>query len=164
MQKQKIILISISPNDIIAGKTKQIVNVLWNIMRALLLRGIGLPANNSDKGQGEEKTSLRATLLTWCTTAVPNIEISDFWASFRDGLALCTIVDRLAPGKIDLQKIKRENAEANLQLAFQVAEECLGIPALLTPQDVLTGQKDEKALMNYIGMLVSATIHSQKKV
>jgi hypothetical protein len=94
-----------------------------------------------------------------------NLEIKDFWESFRDGLAFSAIVDSLAPGKVDFSKLAGMSAADRLQSAFQSAESELGIPSLLQVHE-LTDSKDpdEKAVENYLCMLISAQQARQKKV
>ena len=51
--------------------------------------------------------------------------------SFNDGMAFCAIVAAYDPSAIDLSKLHPRNAKENLALAFQVAEEKLGIPKVV---------------------------------
>jgi len=63
----------------------------------------------------------------------------------------------MVPGKIQMNKLSQDNGQDNLKLAFAMAEEHLGIPTLLDPEEFSEGKKiDEKTVMNYVTMLVSA--------
>ena len=48
------------------------------------------------------------------------------------------------------QGLKPENAEKNLENAFSVAEEELGIPRLLDVEDFILDELDEKSIMTYL--------------
>ena len=48
------------------------------------------------------------------------------------------------------QRLKPENAEENLENAFSVAEEELGIPRLLDVEDFILDELDEKSIMTYL--------------
>jgi hypothetical protein len=51
---------------------------------------------------------------------------------------------------IKSQRLKPENAEENLENAFSVAEEELGIPRLLDVEDFILDELDEKSIMTYL--------------
>lgn len=156
-------LISIDVNDIIKAKPKATLNVLWNLLRTLTIRGLKLLVGEVDAAgnpTGASGTNVRDTLLKWIDSSfddVADVEVTDFWESFRDGKAFCAIVENLVPGSINVADLKEEDAQQNIALAFKVAEEELGIPSLLQPDDFLYAKGDEKAVENYMCMLVSAS-------
>ena len=63
-----------------------------------------------------------------------NITIVDFSSSFKSGLAFCAIIHHFRPGLIDYDNLTAENVYFNNSLAFNIAENILGIPSLLDPQ------------------------------
>lgn len=163
---------SVDTNDFLKKREKIIMNVLWNVLRNLTIRGLrnmlmGNAAAQAAADQDLRNANVRQTLLTWAGEAfkdLPNVQITDFWKSFQDGIAFCAIVEHLAPGNIDVSKLRPENARENLELAFKTAEQQLGIPALLSPEDFDAGKKpDEKSVENYVCMLVSAAQARTKK-
>jgi len=92
-------------------------------------------------------------------------EVNDLWDSLKDGIALSALIEDLAPGSIKLDELKPENAVENLRNAFQIAETQLGIPSLLAVEDFEAGKEpDEKAVENYLCMLVSAQKAQVKRV
>jgi len=152
-------LLSTDIHDIVAKKEKQIINVLSAILRKLLLQGIGVDSVKGGENQSASTTSVRTNLLAWCQknfSTIENVNITDFWNSFRDGIAFCAIVDRMVPGKINVSALRKENALENLRLAFTTAETYLGIPALLDPKDFEVEKGDDMMVMNYLAMLISA--------
>lgn len=160
MRSKDVLLLSVDNHDILSKKGKPTSNVLWNVMRQVTITGLaGLGGEGS-------KDSIRDTLLSWANSTfgetVP--KISDFWESFRNGIALCAIVENLAPGNIEVASLSADDGQHNLGLAFQVAEEQLGIPSLLKPEDFLPGKAaKEKSVENYVCMLVSAAQGKQRK-
>ena len=63
-----------------------------------------------------------------------NITIVDFSCSFRSGLVFCAIIHHFRPGLIDFDNLSADNVYFNNSLAFNIAENILGIPSLLDPQ------------------------------
>lgn len=66
-----------------------------------------------------------------------NITIVDFSCSFRSGLVFCVIIHHFRPGLIDFDNLLADNVYFNNSLAFNIAENILGIPSLLDPQDMV---------------------------
>ena len=63
-----------------------------------------------------------------------NITIVDFSCSFRSGLVFCAIIHHFRPDLIDFDNLSADNVYFNNSLAFNIAENILGIPSLLDPQ------------------------------
>lgn len=79
-------------------------------------------------------------LLEWCrqvTADYPHVRVEDFTASWRSGLAFCAIIARFRPDLIEFDSLETEESETNCELAFSLAEQELGIPALLEARDMV---------------------------
>uniref|UniRef100_A0A3P8WGH0 Calponin-homology (CH) domain-containing protein n=1 Tax=Cynoglossus semilaevis TaxID=244447 RepID=A0A3P8WGH0_CYNSE len=72
----------------------------------------------------------------------PNVNIHNFTTSWRDGMAFNALIHKHRPDLIDFDKLKKSNAHYNLQNAFNLAEQHLGLTRLLDPEgeqaDVMT--------------------------
>lgn len=122
---------------------KMILGMIWAIILDYQIKGISV-----------EELTAKEGLLLWCqkkTAGYRDVKVENFTTSWQSGLAFCALIHRHRPDLIDYDSLSKDNAAYNLQLAFDVAEDKLGIPKLLDVEDLLnTARPDERSVMTYI--------------
>merc|ERR1719483_21145 len=89
--------------------------------------------------------------ITRVVTDYENVHISDMSSSFRNGLAFCAILHHFRPHLLDYNILQPENVLENNSLAFQIAEEELGLTSLLDPRDMLENRVPDKfSVITYV--------------
>ncbi|XP_021564900.1 F-actin-methionine sulfoxide oxidase MICAL2 isoform X9 [Carlito syrichta] len=89
-------------------------------------------------------------LLTWCqqqTEGYRHVNVTDLTTSWSSGLALCAIIHRFQPELINFDSLNEDDAVANNQLAFDVAEREFGIPPVTTGKEMASAQEPDKLSM-----------------
>ncbi|KAL2728435.1 F-actin-monooxygenase mical2b isoform X1 [Vespula squamosa] len=93
-------------------------------------------------------------LLRWLQKQVAlyeGIHIEDMGASFKNGLAICAIIHRYRPDLIDFYSLQTTEAATNNQLAFDILEKELGIPPIMTGEEMSQCDVPDKlAMFSYL--------------
>ena len=71
------------------------------------------------------------------TADYKNVNIVNMTTSWRSGLGFCAIIHHYYPHLIDYDSLDPDDVFGNNSLAFNVAEQQLGIPSLLDPEDMV---------------------------
>lgn len=75
------------------------------------------------------------------TAGYNNVNVRNFTTSWRDGLAFNAIIHKHRPDLIQFERLHRSNPIHNLNNAFNVAEEKLGLTKLLDAEGELLSSK-----------------------
>ncbi|KAM7405249.1 hypothetical protein PAMP_012525 [Pampus punctatissimus] len=99
-------------------------------------------------------------LLKWCqkhTAGYENVNVKDFNQSWRSGLALCALIHHFRPQLIDMTSLDESNVVHNYQLAFSILERELGIPPVMSANDLAnSSQIDKLSMVLYLTQIQSA--------
>ena len=136
----------LDPSDILENNLKQILSLVWQ----LILRYQG--------NQGSQ-----ALLLSWINAVLPDKDITNFTTDWNDGLNLSALVDYCKPGLIpNHSSLDPSNATENVSNAIALAEEKLGIPKLIEPDDLTAEKPDEQSVMTYLFLFCDPTSPGQE--
>lgn len=146
---------NIGAEDIVDGNRKIVLGLIWTLILRFTISDIN-----------QEGMSAKEGLLLWCqrkTACYDEVEVRDFSASWNDGLAFCALLDIHRPDLIDFDSLDKSDHKGNMQLAFDIASEEIGIPRLLDVEDVADVDKpDERSLMTYIAYWFHAFSQMEK--
>ncbi|KAF5308513.1 hypothetical protein FQR65_LT06178 [Abscondita terminalis] len=173
LASKRIKLVNINATDLVDGRPPVVLGLIWTIIlyfqieensRALEYLGpwestssLESAGTTSSATKDRWKQGARKTLLQWVANALPSdagIEVRDFGASWRDGIAFLAIIDAIKANLINLADLRKESNRVRLATAFDVAEKDLGISKLLDPEDVDVPKPDEKSIMTYVAQFL----------
>ncbi|WAR19671.1 SPTCB-like protein [Mya arenaria] len=148
LHEQRVHLENMGAHDIVDGSNRLTLGLIWTIILRFQIQDITI-----EESDNSETRSAKDALLLWCqmkTAGYPNVNVRNFTTSWRDGLAFNALIHKHRPDLIQYDKLQKGNPMHNLQNAFNVAEEKLGITPLLDPEDVNMEFPDEKSIITYV--------------
>ncbi|XP_032408312.1 spectrin beta chain, non-erythrocytic 1-like isoform X1 [Xiphophorus hellerii] len=148
LKEQRVHLENMGSHDIVDGNHRLTLGLIWTIILRFQIQDISVETEDN-----KEKKSAKDALLLWCqmkTAGYPNVNIHNFTTSWRDGMAFNALIHKHRPDLIDFDKLKKSNAHYNLQNAFNLAEQHLGLTKLLDPEDISVEHPDEKSIITYV--------------
>ena len=99
----------------------------------------------------KKKVNAKKLLLDWVNSTIPDQGVKNFHTSWNDGLSLSALVDYCKPGLIpDYATLNPNNRLKNISHAMDLAEKELGVPKVLSAEDIAVDKPDELSMMTYI--------------
>lgn len=145
LRDQRVHLENIGSHDIVDGNASLNLGLIWTIILRFQIQDITI-----EETDNKETKSAKDALLLWCqmkTAGYHNVNVRNFTTSWRDGLAFNAIIHKHRPDLIQFDKLTKNNPIQNLNNAFNVAEEKLGLTKLLDAEDVFVEHPDEKSII-----------------
>ncbi|KAM0334397.1 hypothetical protein ACHAQA_001423 [Verticillium albo-atrum] len=155
VKSRGIQMTNIGAGDVVDGNQKIILGLIWILILRFTISDIN-----------QEGMTAKEGLLLWCqrkTACYDEVEVRDFSTSWNDGLAFCALLDIHRPDLIDYDALDKSDHRGNMQMAFDIAHQEIGIPKLLDVEDVCDVAKpDERSLMTYIAYWFHAFSQMEK--
>ena len=127
------------PEDLYNGELKLILGLIWTLIRTYQMKSSG-------KG-----VSTKNALLEWIRIQIPELNIKNFTIDWNDGIALCTLMDRIEPGTCShYSTLDSKNGLENCKLGIRLALERLKIPSIISPDNLHSKDVDELSVMTYL--------------
>uniref|UniRef100_H2ZJT8 Calponin-homology (CH) domain-containing protein n=1 Tax=Ciona savignyi TaxID=51511 RepID=H2ZJT8_CIOSA len=157
LETERIKLVSIDSKAIVDGNLKLILGLIWTL---ILHYSISMPMWDEEE-EPEEKSQAtpKQRLLGWIQNKVPQMPITNFKGNWQDGTALGALVDNCAPGLCpDWEDWDPNNKIDNTAEAMKLADEWLGVPQVITPEEITNPNVDELSVMTYLSQFPKSTL------
>uniref|UniRef100_H3CM53 Filamin B n=1 Tax=Tetraodon nigroviridis TaxID=99883 RepID=H3CM53_TETNG len=155
LDKESIKLVSIDSKAIVDGNLKLILGLVWTL---ILHYSISMPTWEGEDQEAESKTP-KQRLLGWIQHKVPDLPITNFSRDWSNGKALGALVDSCAPGLCpDWESWDPVKPVENATEAMQLADDWLGIPQVIAPEEIIDPSVDEQSVMTYLSQFPKAKL------
>ncbi|XP_006823440.1 filamin-A-like [Saccoglossus kowalevskii] len=143
MEKEGIKLVNIGNEDVVDGKLKLILGLLWKMILKYQISG-------SD-GARTVKVPPKKLMMEWIRAVLPDLNIKNFSSDWTDGVALSALIEHCQPGLCpNWKSLDRSNRLDNCSNAMKLGKEHFDIPLVLSPEDMSSGHIDELSGMTYL--------------
>eukprot|EP00118_Oscarella_pearsei_P028822 m.3022 g.3022 ORF g.3022 m.3022 type:complete len:1777 (+) comp9010_c0_seq1:150-5480(+) len=147
-------LVNIGTHDIVDGNLKLILGLIWTL---ILHYQISMGFRTDDEPPKKGGPTPKQQLLTWIQGMLPDKNVRNFHRDWNSGVNVAALVDAVAPGLCPESADMVETTPLeNAQLAMGRAEEWLGVPQVLAPQDLTNPNVDELSVMTYLSYFPEA--------
>ncbi|KAJ8411391.1 hypothetical protein AAFF_G00173970 [Aldrovandia affinis] len=156
LDRERIKLVSIDSKAIVDGNLKLILGMIWTL---ILHYSISMPMWEDEDDEDAKKLTPKQRLLGWIQNKVPQLPINNFHRDWRDGKALGALVDNCAPGLCpDWETWDPNQPVENAREAMQQADDWLGVPQVIAPEEIVDPNVDEHSVMTYLSQFPKAKL------
>ncbi|XP_041080791.1 filamin-B isoform X1 [Polyodon spathula] len=156
LDKENIKLVSIDSKAIVDGNLKLILGLVWTL---ILHYSISMPVWEDEEDEDAKKQTPKQRLLGWIQNKIPYLPITNFSKDWQDGRTLGALVDSCAPGLCpDWENWDGTKPVDNAREAMQQADDWLGIPQVITPEEIIDPNVDEHSVMTYLSQFPKAKL------
>ncbi|XP_061106618.1 filamin-A isoform X5 [Conger conger] len=156
LEREHIRLVSIDSKAIVDGNLKLILGLIWTL---ILHYSISMPMWEDEDDEDAKKLTPKQRLLGWIQNKVPQLPINNFHRDWRDGKALGALVDNCAPGLCpDWETWDPNQPVENAREAMQQADDWLGVPQVIAPEEIVDPNVDEHSVMTYLSQFPKAKL------
>uniref|UniRef100_A0A671Y2Z2 Filamin C n=1 Tax=Sparus aurata TaxID=8175 RepID=A0A671Y2Z2_SPAAU len=156
LDREHIKLVSIDSKAIVDGNLKLILGLIWTL---ILHYSISMPMWDDEDDEETKKLTPKQRLLGWIQNKVPQLPINNFNRDWQDGKALGALVDNCAPGLCpDWAEWDPNKPVQNAREAMQQADDWLGVPQVIAPEEIVDPDVDEHSVMTYLSQFPKAKL------
>ncbi|XP_072858518.1 filamin-C isoform X5 [Pogona vitticeps] len=156
LDREHIKLVSIDSKAIVDGNLKLILGLIWTL---ILHYSISMPMWEDEDEEDAKKQTPKQRLLGWIQNKVPQLPITNFNRDWQDGKALGALVDNCAPGLCpDWEMWDPNQPVENAREAMQQADDWLGVPQVIAPEEIVDPNVDEHSVMTYLSQFPKAKL------
>ncbi|XP_066452679.1 filamin-B isoform X8 [Eleutherodactylus coqui] len=156
LEKENIKLVSIDSKAIVDGNLKLILGLIWTL---ILHYSISMPVWEDEGDEETKNQTPKQRLLGWIQNKIPYLPITNFNQNWQDGKALGALVDSCAPGLCpDWETWDPKKPVDNAREAMQQADDWLGVPQVIAPEEIIHPNVDEHSVMTYLSQFPKAKL------
>ncbi|XP_054131489.1 calmin [Melozone crissalis] len=183
LEDSNVKLVSIDAAEIADGNSSLVLGLIWNIILFFQIKELtgNLNRNSSSSSLSsgpsgpesdtspstpsvernmsitvkDQRRAIRA-LLIWVQrkTRKYGVAVQDFTSSWRSGLAFLAVIKAIDCTLVDMKHALEKSARENLEDAFSIAQNKLGVPRLLEPEDIMVESPDEQSIVTYVAQFL----------
>jgi len=160
VDKQGIPLVNVTASEIHFGNLKIILGLMWQLILKYQVTASHYNLPDMEDADWKQLTPKQA-LMKWVKSKLPeDLQMNNFSSDWNNGIALGCLVEAVKPGSFpDWRDMQPGNPLENATRAMEAAERCLGIPKVITPEEISFVRVDEFSVMTYVSYFPDALVN-----
>jgi filamin len=158
--KEGIPLVNVNANDINKGNMKIILGLMWQLILKYQVTASHYNLPDMEDADWKNLTPKQA-LMKWVKSKLPaDMEMNNFSSDWNNGIALAALTEGVQPGAFpDWKELSKDKPLENAYRAMEAAEKHLGVPKVITPEEISFVRVDEFSVMTYVSYFPDALIN-----
>jgi len=144
LKDEGIKLVAIGPEDVVDGRIKLILGLIWTIILRWQIQKITT--------QSDRDKDAKAELIAWVNSVIPHNKVKNLNRDWQDGKALAALTNYLKPESVDVTDEDLTNPLQLVTKAVTTAERDVKVPAVISPEDIISPDLDDLSMMTYVAM------------
>ncbi|XP_041096044.1 filamin-A-like [Polyodon spathula] len=154
--QKPLAILTLDSKAIVDGNLKLILGLIWTL---ILHYSISMPMWDEEEDEEVKQKTPKQRLLGWIQNKLPELPITNFSRDWQSGRALGALVDSCAPGLCpDWDSWDQTKPTDNAREAMQQADDWLGIPQVIAPEEIVDPNVDEHSVMTYLSQFPKAKL------
>lgn len=160
VKAQGIKLVGVNADEVNKGNLKIILGLMWQLIMKFQVSSSHYNLPDMEDADWKNLTPKQA-LMKWVKAKLPEqIKMNNFSSDWTNGIALAALTEALSPGSFpDWADLKPENGLENAHRAMEAAEKNLGVPKVITPEEISFVRVDEFSVMTYVSYFPDCLIN-----
>jgi filamin len=139
-------LVAIGPEDVVECRIKLILGLIWTIILRWQIQKISYSEGSPGAEKGGDS---KAELLAWVNKVIPKHPVKNLNKDWQDGKSLAALTNYLRPGAVE---VNPDDEPLELVTKAVTAAEKIKVPAVISPEDIISPHLDDLSMMTYVSM------------
>ena len=163
LEQSGVRVVNIDAGDVVDGNLKLILGLVWTIICRFQI-SYQIKYICRECKEDEVRGGAKLSILNWINVKLsPHFKVKNFTTDWRDGVVMACLLESVGPGIFpEWGTLCSCEGIRNTREAMHRAEEWLGVPQIIAPEDMVSPHVDELSVMTYLSCFLGAKVKNME--